>query len=114
MLTFPENYYDLDENLKKIYKPLLNYSETKAYDEIIYELNAEDGIEIAKKIQDALGINLDKRKLMKAKDNYQKKLHQKFDNFQTKFLNHFIEVPENKDMNEKINKIIDKNNVPNF
>ena len=51
---------------------------------------------------------------MKAKDNYQKKLHQKFDNFQTKFLNHFIEVPENKDMNEKINKIIDKNNVPNF
>lgn len=114
LLTFPENYYDLDENLKKIYKPLLNYSETKAYDEIIYELNAEDGIEIAKKIQDALGINLDKRKLMKAKDNYQKKLHQKFDNFQTKFLNHFIEVPENKDMNEKINKIIDKNNVPNF
>lgn len=105
LLTFPETYYDMDENLKNIYKPFLNYAENKAYDEIIYQLNASNGIEIAKKLQDVLGINLNKNKLLEAKDRYQKKISNSFENATQKFLNHFIENPNDLKMKEKIDKI---------
>ncbi len=102
LLTFKETFCDLDEDLKQIYKTLLNYSENKAYDEIIYQLNASDSIEIAKNIQDVLEINLDKNKLLKAKARYQEKLNQ---NTKHKILSHFIENSEDIKMTKTIDKI---------
>ncbi|MBR3199586.1 MAG: hypothetical protein IKG27_06200 [Bacilli bacterium] len=104
LMVFPETYYDLDKNLKQIYKKLLENSEVKAYDEIIYQLNANDSIEIAKKIQDVLRINLDKEKLLKAKARYQEKIYQNT-NAKNKILSHFIENPEDINLKTKIDKI---------
>ena len=108
LLTFKETYYDLNDELKKIYKPLFDSCEEKAYDEIIKELNADEGIEIAQKIQNVLGINLDKRKLIEARERYQNRLHQKFDSPKEKILKYFIEIPEEKNIKEKISKIAEK------
>ena len=69
LLTFPETYFDLDEGLKRIYKPLLNHAEEKAYNEIIHQ-SSKNRNEIIQKLQNFLGINLDNDKLENAKENY--------------------------------------------
>lgn len=74
LLVFPETYKKFDDGLKEIYKPLLDYCEDKAYDEIIYQLNNEEGIEMAIKLQDILGIKLNKDKLLEAKTRYEEGL----------------------------------------
>lgn len=107
LLTFEETYCDLDKKLKQIYKPLLAHAEEKAYDEIIYQLNIDKGIEIAKKIQEDLGINLDKSKLFAAKDRFIKANNKHYDIPKSKFLSDkVVEDPKGKDINNRIIKII--------
>ena len=74
LLVFPETYKKLDDGLKEIYKPLLKWSNDKAYDEIIYQLNFDDGITMAVNLQDALGIKLNQEKLLAAKARYDKQM----------------------------------------
>ena len=74
LLVFPETYKRFDDGLKQIYKPLLDFCEDKAYDEIIYQLNTDEGVKMAIKLQDILGIKLSKDKLLTAKDRYEEGL----------------------------------------
>ena len=74
LLVFPETYKRFDDGLKQIYKPLLDFCEDKAYDEIIYQLNTDEGVKMAIKLQDILGIKLSKDKLLAAKDRYEEGL----------------------------------------
>ena len=105
LLIFPETYYDLDEGLKKIYMPLLNSAEEKAYDEIIYQLNSNEENDIIQKLQDILGINLDLEKIKKAKERYIKNGKKTKINF----LKHLSgETKEEKKLNKKISEIAEK------
>ncbi len=106
LLTFKETYYDLDDNLKKIYKTLLSCAEDKAYDEIIYQLSTDEGIDIAKKLQDVLGIKLNKEKLLEAKERLNKDKH--FEILKPGFLKRKI-VDEK--MAERITKIVHNNRI---
>lgn len=109
LLTFPETYYDMDEKLKHLYKILLSYAEDKAYDEVLYQLNSDNGIEIANKIQDVLGINLDKDKLIAAKQRLRKANNRLFEIPKSKFLSHLVvEDPFDKEINKRITKLVVK------
>lgn len=109
LLTFKETYYDLDEKLQKIYKLLLTSAEDKAYDELIYQLNTDKGIDIALKLQEDLGINLDKHKLFKAKERFLGKSRKHFDIPKSKFLSDtVVDDPKGKEINNRIIKIIAK------
>ena len=109
LLTFKETYYDLDKELKGIYKLLLTYAEEKAYDELIYQLNTDKGIEIALKLQEDLGIKLDKHKLFKAKDRFIGTNKKHFDIPKSKFLSdNVVDDPKGKEINNRIIKIITK------
>lgn len=112
LLTFPETYYDIDEKLKQIYKNLLSHSEEKAYDEIIHKLNVDEGIEIAKKLQDILGISLDKSKLKAAKERYNQMNNKNLGISKHKFLSQKVsKEPENKKIDKRITKITEKETV---
>ena len=108
LFAFPKTYELLDEGLKKIYANLLSYSEEKAYDELLYQLNTDKGIDIAQKLQKDLSIELDKEKLLEAKDRFCQK-HNKYFNIQkSKFFSHFIvEDPLDKELKERISRILD-------
>lgn len=109
LLTFKETYYDLDKELKKIYKLLLTYAEEKAYDELIYQLNTDKGIDIALKLQEDLGIILDKNKLFKAKERFLGTNKKHFDIPKSKFLSdRVVDDPKGKEINNRIIKIISK------
>lgn len=107
LLTFKETYCDLDEELKKKYHVLLSHAEEKAYDELIYQLNTDDGIKIAIEIQNILGTKLDKNKLLAAKERYIKRNKNHFDIPKSKFLSdHVIDDPLGKMIEKRIIKII--------
>ena len=107
LLTFKETYYDLDEKLQKIYKLLLTSAEEKAYDELIYQLNTDKGIDIAFKLQEDLGIKLDKYKLFKAKERFLGTNKKHFDIPKSKFLSDtVVDDPKGKEINNRIIKII--------
>ena len=109
LLTFKETYYDLDEKLQNIYKPLLTCAEEKAYDELIYQLNTDKGIDIALKLQEDLGIKLDKHKLFKAKERFLGTNKKHFDIPKSKFLSDtVVDDPKIKEINNRIIKIITK------
>ena len=97
LLVFPETYKKFDDGLKAIYKPLLDYCEDKAYDEIIYQLNTDEGVTMAIKLQDILGIKLSKDKLLAAKTRYEEDLPtQKKKSKLFGFLNHSGSELENR------------------
>ena len=109
LLTFKETYYDLDKKLKEIYKTLLPCAEDQAYDELIYQLNTDKGIDIALKLQEDLGIKLDKNKLLSAKDRFLKTNKKHFDIPKSKFLSDkVVDDPKGKEINNRIIKIITK------
>mgnify|MGYP003304776305 CR=1 FL=1 len=109
MLTFKETYYDLDEKLQNIYKPLLACAEEKAYDELIYQLNTDKGVDIALKLQEDLGIKLDKHKLFKAKERFLGTNKKHFDIPKSKFLSDtVVDDPKVKEINNRIIRIITK------
>lgn len=109
LLTFKETYFDLDKKLKEIYKLLLKYAEEKAYDELIYQLNTDKGIDVALKLQEDLGIKLDKNKLFKAKERFLGTNKKHFDIPKSKFLSDtVVDDPKGKDINNRIIKIISK------
>lgn len=107
LITFKETYYDLDEKLQEIYKPLLVCAEEKAYDELIYQLNSDKGIDIALKLQEDLGIKLDKHKLFSAKERFLGTSKKHFDIPKSKFLSdRVVEDPKGKEINRRIIKIV--------
>ena len=107
LLTFKETYYDLDEELKKRYSVLLSHAEDKAYDELIYQLNTDDGIQIALEIQNILGTKLEKTKLFAAKERFVKRNKNHFEIPKSKFLSdHVIEDPIGNSIEKRIMKII--------
>lgn len=107
LLTFKETYLDFDEGLKKIYRPLLDNCEDKAYDEIIYQLNTDKGIYTALELQNALGLSLDKDKLIEAKNRFCKTNKTHFKVPKTRFLNPFVvEDPVQKQMDKRIVTIL--------
>ena len=112
LLTFKETYYDLDSKLKKIYKSLVEHAEEKAYDELMYQLNTDKGVEIALKLQEDLGIKLDKHKLFKAKEGFLGTSKKHFNIPKSKFLSDtVVENPKGKEINNRIIKIITKDNI---
>lgn len=109
LLTFKETYFDLDKKLKEIYKLLLKYAEGKAYDELIYQLNTDKGIDVALKLQEDLEIKLDKNKLFKAKERFLGTNKKHFDIPKSKFLSDtVVDDPKGKEINSRIIKIISK------
>ncbi|MBR2841054.1 MAG: hypothetical protein IKF01_04195 [Bacilli bacterium] len=107
LLNFKETYLDLDDGLKEIYKPLLDFSEEKAYDEIIYQLNTDKGIYTALELQNVLGLFLDKDKLVEAKDRFCTRNKHHFKIPKTRFLNPFIvEDPVKKDIDKRIVRVL--------
>lgn len=106
MLVFETTYEKLDNNLKKIYEPLLKCSNDMAYDEIIKHLASDDGIQIAMELQNILGYNLDKNKLLKAKERFYQAKGIKPQN-KKRFLSNLIsDNPHTKEMNNKIIEIL--------
>lgn len=109
LLSFEQIYNELDEGLKAIYKPLLEQASDKAYDEIINHLNADDGIEIATNLQNILGFNLSKSKLLAAKDRFCKARGHETNNSKKKFLSRLVsDDPYTKDMNHRIIEVLTK------
>lgn len=109
LLTFKETYFDLDKKLKEIYRLLLKYAEEKAYDELIYQLNTDKGVDVALKLQEDLGIKLDKNKLFKAKERFLGTNKKHFDIPKSKFLSDtVVDDPKGKEINSRIIKIISK------
>ena len=109
LLSFAQIYNELDEGLKAIYKPLLEQASDKAYDEIINHLNADDGIEIATNLQNILGFNLSKSKLLAAKDRFCKARGHETNNSKKKFLSRLVsDDPYTKDMNHRIIEVLTK------
>lgn len=109
LLSFEQIYNELDEGLKAIYKPLLDKASDKAYDEIINHLNADDGIEIATNLQNILGFNLSKSKLLAAKDRFCKARGHETNNSKKKFLSRLVsDDPYTKDMNHRIIEVLTK------
>lgn len=107
LLTFKETYLDLDEKLKEIYKTLLECAEEKAYDEILYQLNTDKGIFVALELQNVLGLNLDKDKLIEAKNRFCKANKHHFKIPKTRFLNPFVvEDPTKREIDKRIIKIL--------
>lgn len=107
LLTFKETYVDLDDKLKEIYKPLLECADEKAYDEIIYQLNTDKGIDTALELQNVLGLSLDKDKLVEAKNRFCKASKHHFKVPKTRFLNPFVvEDPAQKEIDKRIVKIL--------
>lgn len=112
LLTFPETYYDIDDELKHIYKILLPYSEDKAYDELIYQLNTDEGIDIALKLQNILGTKLDKDKLYEAKNRFLRTNKKHFNIPKPRFLSdQVIDDPLGNEINKRITKILSENNT---
>lgn len=109
LLSFEQIYNELDEGLKAIYKPLLEQASDKAYDEIINHLNADDGIEIATNLQNILGFNLSKSKLLAAKDRFCRARGHETNNSKKKFLSRLVsDDPYTKDMNHRIIEVLTK------
>ena len=109
LLSFENIYNELDDGLKKIYKPLLNQASDMAYDEIINHLNADDGIEIAINLQNILGFNLSKSKLLAAKERFCKARGHQTNNSKKKFLSRLVsDDPYTKDMNHRIIEVLTK------
>ena len=109
LLSFEQIYDELDDGLKEIYKPLLNQASDMAYDEIINHLNADDGIEIATNLQNILGFNLSKSKLLAAKDRFCKARGHQTNNSKKKFLSRLVsDDPYTKDMNHRIIEVLTK------
>lgn len=107
LLKFKETYKSLDDNLKKIYKNLLNTSEDKAYDTIISHLNSDEGIEIAVDLQNVLGVSLEKEKLLKAKDRFCEYHGHKTYKCENKFLSKLMtDNSWGKEINDRIIKIL--------
>lgn len=107
LLLFEQTYNELDDNLKKIYEPLLKVSNDKAYDEIINHLAQDDGIQIAINLQNILGYSLNKSKLLSAKNRYCKARGHKVENKNKKFVSDlFSDDPYTKNMNYKIINVL--------
>lgn len=107
LLSFNKTYKELDNGLKKIYKPLLENFENKAYDEIIKYLYTEDGLDIANGLQNVLGYNLSKQKLLDAKDRYCKSHgHEVFSHTKRFMSKLFTEDPYTKNINNKIINVL--------
>lgn len=107
LLSFNKTYKELDDGLKKIYKPLLENFENKAYDEIIKYLYTEDGLDIANGLQNILGYNLSKQKLLDAKDRYCKSHGHEVLPHTKKFMSKlFSEDPYTKNINNKIINVL--------
>lgn len=109
LLAFDQSYKELDDGLQKIYAPLLNQASNMAYDQIIKHLNADDGIEIATNIQNILGFNLSKSKLLAAKGRFCKARGQVINTNKKKFLSSLVtNDPYNKGMNHRIIEVLTK------
>ena len=107
LLSFNKTYKELDNGLKKIYKPLLENFENKAYDEIIKYLYTEDGLDIANGLQNILGYSLSKQKLLDAKDRYCKSHGHEVLPHTKKFMSKlFSEDPYTKNINNKIINVL--------
>lgn len=107
LLSFNKTYKELDDGLKEIYKPLLENFENKAYDEIIKYLYTEDGLDIANGLQNILGYNLSKQKLLDAKDRYCKSHGHEVLPHTKKFMSKlFSEDPYTKNINNKIINVL--------
>ena len=103
LLSFEHTYQELDDGLRKIYKPLLECASDKAYDEIIKHLNSDDGIEIANDLQNILGYNLSKTKLIAAKERFCEAHGHEVNRAKKRFLSKlFSDDPYTKDINSKI------------
>ena len=91
---------------------MLTCAEDKAYDELIYQLNTDKGIDIALKLQEDLGIKLDKNKLFEAKERYIESNKRHFDIPKSKFLSDtVVDDPKGKEINNRIIKIITKEKI---
>lgn len=107
LLSFNKTYKELDDGLKEIYKPLLENFENKAYDEIIKYLYTEDGLDIANGLQNILGYNLSKQKLLDAKDRYCKSHGHEVLPHTKRFMSKlFSEDPYTKNINNKIINVL--------
>lgn len=107
LLSFNKTYKELDDGLKAIYKPLLENFENKAYDEIIKYLYTEDGLDIANGLQNVLGYNLSKQKLLDAKDRYCKSHGHEVLPHTKRFMSKlFSEDPYTKNINNKIINVL--------
>lgn len=107
LLSFNKTYKELDDGLKEIYKPLLENFENKAYDEIIKYLYTEDGLDIANGLQNVLGYNLSKQKLLDAKDRYCKSHGHEVLPHTKRFMSKlFSEDPYTKNINNKIINVL--------
>lgn len=109
LLSFEQIYNELDEGLKEIYKPLLKQASNMAYDEIINHLSVDDGIGIAINLQNILGFNLSKSKLLAAKERFCKNRGHETNNSKKKFLSRLVsDDPYTKDMNHRIIEVLTK------
>jgi len=107
LLIFKETYLDLDEKLKTIYKPLLPFSEERAYDEIIFQLNTNRGVDIVKKLEKVLGIRLNRDELIKAKNRFCKQKSKHFGINPPKFVGSLIETDAlSKELDKRIASIL--------
>ena len=107
LLIFKETYLDLDDKLKEIYSMLLPFSEERAYDEIIFQLNTNRGVEIIKKLEKVLGIKLNRNELIKAKNRFCKLRAKHLSNREPKFIGGLIGSDViGKELDKKIAAII--------
>lgn len=113
LLTFKETYIDLDSKLKHIYKSLLPFSEERAYDEIIFQLNTDRGIDVVKKIEKVLGIKLNKEQLKKAKNRFCKLNNKHFNVNSPKFISSLVGKDTlGKELDKRIEKVLNEK-IPN-
>ena len=109
LLSFDKVYKKLDDGLKKIYQPLLGAANDRAYDEIVNYLLTDDGIKIATDLQNILGANLSKSKLLAAKDRFCNAHGHKPNNKPKRFLSRLIsDDPYTKDMNNRMIEVLNK------
>lgn len=107
LLIFKETYLDLDEKLKTIYKSLLPFSEERAYDEIIFQLNTNRGVDIIKKLEKVLGIKLNREELVKAKNRFCKQKSKHFGIEPPKFVGSLIETDAlSKELDKRIASVL--------
>ncbi len=113
LLTFKETYMDLDDKLKHIYRSLLPFSEERAYDEIIFQLNTDKGVEIVKKLEKVLGIRLNRQQLEKAKNRFCKLNNKHFNVQSPKFISGLVGKDTlGKELDKRIEKVLNEK-IPN-
>lgn len=113
LLTFKETYLDLDDKLKQIYNSLLPFSEERAYDEIIFQLNTDKGVNLVKNLEKVLGIRLNREQLQKAKNRFCRLSNKHFNVNSPKFISSLVGKDAlGKELDKRIEKVLNEK-IPN-